>query len=224
MAGGLLRAGDRVYKCRSNKPFGGPKRNKATQSGQVTWPSSRIFLKELCSEMGFLESHSNKTKHAQAGRRVFLGKNVRRGVIENHQAGLSHTSRFLHGGGLVQWVYPERPFVIMENFLLNRLLALDRVTIFIGKGCATSETALVGRAGSPANVLRKLPVIECSIDSSEGGRVFRRPFSLGIIGRKQHRPRTDREGRFQMHHNFAPSQQVYQSSETAMTSLQPGPH
>lgn len=163
MAGGLLRAGDRVYKCRSNKPFGGPKRNKATQSGQVTWPSSRIFLKELCSEMGFLESHSNKTKHAQAGRRVFLGKNVRRGVIENHQAGLSHTSRFLHGGGLVQWVYPERPFVIMENFLLNRLLALDRVTIFIGKGCATSETALVGRAGSPANVLRKLPVIECSM-------------------------------------------------------------
>lgn len=163
MAGGLLRAGDRVYKCRSNKPFGGPKRNKATQSGQVTWPSSRIFLKELCSEMGFLESHSNKTKHAQAGRRVFLGKNVRRAVIENHQAGLSHTSRFLHGGGLVQWVYPERPFVIMENFLLNRLLALDRVTIFIGKGCATSETALVGRAGSPANVLRKLPVIECSM-------------------------------------------------------------
>lgn len=85
---------------------------------------------------------------------------MKRGVIENHQAGLSHTSRFLHGGGLVQWVYPERPFVIMENFLLNRLLALDRVTIFIGKGCATSETALVGRAGSPANVLRKLPMVD----------------------------------------------------------------
>lgn len=57
-------------------------------------------------------------------------------------------------------------------------------------------------------------------DPSEGPRVGL--FSLGIGG-KQHRPRTT-EGRFQMHHSFAPSQQVYQSSETAMTSLQPGPH